>query len=154
MTQGLNMVILVGRLGVDPDIHTFSDGNRHAVLSLATSSRWKDRTTGERRERTEWHRVVLKRRHDADRAENYCCKGSLVRVIGRIRNRRYVQNGTEKSITEIIVAGHQCEFELLAGGRPHMMTGNAATLGAQTPRTPALGSDPNAPLDYRQAKGG
>lgn len=148
MTQGLNMVILVGHLGMDPQIHSFADGNRHAVLSLATSETWKDRNTGERRERTEWHRVVLKRSGAVDYAGSYCCRGSLVRVVGQIRMRKYTQNGAEKYITEIVVAWPQGEFALLGRGRSNMMTGDAAATGGQALQASARGSDPNAPLDY------
>lgn len=148
MAGDMNMVILVGHLGMDPQIHSFADGNRHAVLSLATSETWKDRATGERRTRTEWHRVVLKRAAAADYAGHYCCKGSLVRVVGQVRTRKYTQNGGEKYITEIVVAGPRCEFVLLGRGRPNMITGDAAAAGGHAPRPAARSPDPNAPIDY------
>ena len=159
MAQGVNLVILIGRLGGDPKIHVFNDGNRQAVLSVATSERWKDRQTGEPRERTEWHRVVLKRNHDVDYAENYCQKGSLVRINGQSRTRKYIQNGLKERITEVVVQSRGCAFVLLRDGRPTMMTGAADNAGEHSHGQTTLGQvpqsqDPNAPLDYGRAKGG
>ncbi|OOF85611.1 single-stranded DNA-binding protein [Rodentibacter ratti] len=98
---GVNKVIIVGRLGSDPDVRTMPNGDTVANISVATSESWNDRNTGERREVTEWHRIVFYRRQ-AEICGEYLRKGSQVYVEGRLRTRKWQdQNGQERYTTEI-----------------------------------------------------
>lgn len=99
--MSVNKVILIGNLGADPDVKSFNNGGKVANVSLATSERWNDRQTGEKREHTEWHRVTFNDRL-ADIAERYLRKGSKVYVEGSIRTRKWTdQNGQDRYSTEI-----------------------------------------------------
>ncbi|UXN37518.1 single-stranded DNA-binding protein [Avibacterium paragallinarum] len=98
---GINKAIIVGNLGNDPEIRTMPNGEQVATISVATSESWTDKQTGERRELTEWHRIVFYRRQ-AEIAGQYLHKGSKVYVEGRIRTRKWQdQHGVERYITEI-----------------------------------------------------
>ena len=100
----VNRVIIIGNLGRDPEVRTFPSGDRVATVSIATTETWKDKQTGERREATEWHRVVF-RGGLAGIVEQYLRKGSQVYVEGSIRSRKYSDaQGIEKSIMEIVVS--------------------------------------------------
>ena len=97
----VNKVIIVGNLGRDPEVRTFPSGGRVANVTIATTDRWKDKTSGEMKEATEWHRVVFNERL-ADIAGEYLRKGSQVYIEGSIRTRKYTdKDGVEKSVTEI-----------------------------------------------------
>ncbi len=99
--MSVNKVILVGRLGAEPESKAFPDGGSICNLRLATSESWKDKTTGERKERTEWHRVVLRNRL-GEVAQQYLHKGSQVYIEGRIQTRKWQdQSGQDKYSTEI-----------------------------------------------------
>ncbi|MDG2961740.1 single-stranded DNA-binding protein [Exercitatus varius] len=99
--SGINKAIIVGRLGNEPEIRTMPNGDAVATLSIATSDTWNDKTTGERREQTEWHRVVFYRRQ-AEVCGEYLRKGSLVYVEGSIHTRKWQdQNGQDRYSTEI-----------------------------------------------------
>lgn len=98
----MNLVTLIGRLGQDPDIRTMQNGEKVAVLSVATTEKWTDKQTGVKKDSTEWHRVELYRRL-AEIAELYVKKGHLVSIIGKIKTRKWTDsNGVERSITVII----------------------------------------------------
>ncbi|QLB14878.1 single-stranded DNA-binding protein [Mannheimia granulomatis] len=108
----MNLVTLIGRLGQDPDIRTMQNGEKVAVLSVATTEKWTDKQTGVKKESTEWHRVVLYRRL-AEIAELYVKKGHLVSIIGKIKTRKWTDsNGVERSITEIIAE----QMQMLSSG--------------------------------------
>lgn len=99
---GINKATILGRLGNDPEMRTMPNGEPVAHLSVATSETWTDKTTGERKEATEWHRIVFYRRQ-AEVAGQYLHKGSLVYIEGKIKTRKWQdQNGQERYITEII----------------------------------------------------
>lgn len=104
MSGSLNKVILIGNLGQDPEIKTFQSGHRICNLSIATSETWKDKTTGEKRERTQWHRVVITNKPTVGVAEKYLQKGDKVYIEGRLETRSWEQDGQKKYVTEIIVA--------------------------------------------------
>lgn len=107
MARGINKVILVGNVGVDPDVRYLPNGNAVTTLSLATSESWKDKTTGEKQERTEWHRVVCFNRL-GEIAGEYVRKGSKLYVEGSLRTRKWQdQQGQDKYTTEIIAADIQ-----------------------------------------------
>ncbi|MFA0465436.1 single-stranded DNA-binding protein [Vibrio breoganii] len=102
-TRGINKVILLGNLGQDPEIKTFSNGESMASFSIATSESWKDRNTGETRERSEWHRIAVFGK-SAEFAANYLCKGSQVYVEGQLQTRKWQDNsGQDRYTTEVVV---------------------------------------------------
>jgi single-strand DNA-binding protein len=104
MAGSVNKVILVGNLGRDPEIRSTQDGTRIANLSLATSDTWRDKNTGERRERTEWHRVVIFDEKLSEVAEKYLRKGSKIYVEGQIQTRKWQdQSGQDKYTTEVVL---------------------------------------------------
>ena len=101
--RGLNKVTLIGNLGADPEVKTFPDGGSAASLALATTEKWRDKVTGEMKERTDWHRVVL-RNGLADTAGKYLHKGSRIYVEGALRPRKYTpSDGIERTVTEVVV---------------------------------------------------
>lgn len=103
MGGSVNKVIIVGSLGKDPEIRTLNNGDMVANLSVATSESWRDKATGEKKEKTEWHRVVVFNDNLTKVAENYLKKGSLVYLEGKLQTRKYEQNGVEKYATEIVL---------------------------------------------------
>ena len=114
MAGSVNKVILVGNLGRDPEVRQMQDGNPVVNLSLATSENWKDRTTGERRERTEWHRVVIFNENLARVAEQYLRKGSKVYVEGTLQTRKWQdQSGQDKYTTEVVLGRFRGELTML-----------------------------------------
>jgi single-strand DNA-binding protein len=116
MAGSVNKVILIGNLGADPEIRTLNSGDRVANLRLATSESWRDRGTGERREKTEWHRVVIFNDNLVKVAEQYLRKGSKVYVEGAIQTRKWTdQQGQEKYSTEIVLQKFRGELTMLDG---------------------------------------
>jgi len=116
MAGSVNKVILVGNLGRDPEVRTMQDGNKVVNLSLATSERWKDRNSGEQRERTEWHRVVIFNKNLARIAEQYLRKGSTCYIEGQLQTRKWTdQQGVEKYTTEVVLQRYRGELTLLGG---------------------------------------
>jgi single-strand DNA-binding protein len=106
MAGSVNKVILIGNLGQDPEVKSFQNGGRIANLRIATSESWKDRQTGERKERTEWHSVVLQSEGLVGVAERYLRKGSKVYIEGQLRTRKWQdQNGNDRYSTEVSVGG-------------------------------------------------
>ncbi|MFO1156648.1 MAG: single-stranded DNA-binding protein [Rhodospirillales bacterium] len=111
---GINKVTLVGYLGRDPEIRSTATGDKIATLSLATSETWTDKRTGERRERTEWHRVVIFNTHLVEVVERYCRKGSLIGVEGALQTRKWTgTDGLERYTTEVVLARFRGELTLL-----------------------------------------
>lgn len=118
MAGSINKVILVGNLGRDPEIRQTQDGKEIANLAIATSESWKDRNTGEKREKTEWHRVVIFSDGLVNVAKNYLRKGSKVYIEGQLQTRKWVdQSGQEKYTTEIVMQGFNSALVML-DGRP------------------------------------
>ena len=116
MAGSVNKVILVGNLGKDPEIRTLNSGERVANLSLATSEQWRDKATGERKEKTEWHRVVIFNDNLVKVAEQYLRKGSTVYIEGAIQTRKWTDNtGAEKYSTEIVLQKFRGELTMLGG---------------------------------------
>jgi single-strand DNA-binding protein len=116
MAGSVNKVILVGNLGRDPEIRSTNDGTRIANLNLATSESWRDRTSGERRERTEWHRVVIFNENLVTIAEKYLRKGSKIYVEGALQTRKWTDNaGVEKYSTEVVLQRFRGELTMLDG---------------------------------------
>ena len=118
MAGSVNKVILVGNLGKDPEIRTLQSGTKVANLSVATSENWNDRQTGERKERTEWHRVVIFNERLAEVAERYLRKGRKVYLEGAMETRKYTdQSGQEKYTTEVVLRNFRGELVLLDSQR-------------------------------------
>jgi single-strand DNA-binding protein len=118
MAGSVNKVILVGNLGRDPEIRSTNDGTRIANLNLATSESWRDRNSGERKERTEWHRVVIFNENLVTIAEKYLRKGSKIYVEGALQTRKWTdQQGQEKYSTEVVLQRFRGELTMLDGAR-------------------------------------
>jgi len=116
MSGSVNKVILVGNLGRDPEIRTLNSGDRVANFTMATSETWRDRTSGERRERTEWHRVVIFNDNLVKVAENYLRKGSKVYIEGALQTRKFQdQSGAERTTTEVVLQKFRGELTMLDG---------------------------------------
>ncbi|MFA5122759.1 single-stranded DNA-binding protein [Zavarzinia sp.] len=116
MAGSVNKVILVGNLGRDPESRTLQDGNPVVNLSVATSETWKDKMSGERKERTEWHRVVIFNENLARIAQQYLRKGSKVYVEGSLQTRKWTdQQGQERFSTEVVLQRFRGELTLLDG---------------------------------------
>jgi single-strand DNA-binding protein len=117
MAGSVNKVILVGNLGRDPEIRSTQDGMRIANLAIATSETWRDKMSGERKERTEWHRVVIFNERLAEVAEKYLKKGRKVYVEGALQTRKWTDNsGQERYTTEIVLQRFRGELVMLDGG--------------------------------------
>ena len=144
MSGSLNRVTLIGNLGADPEIRTLNDGGKIASFSIATSERWKDRTSGEVRERTEWHRVVIFAPGLAKLVEQYLQKGSKVLVEGKLQTRKWQdQSGQDRYSTEIAVTPYNGLLTFLDRSRNDTgaPAGEASpSRGASAPRS-APGSD-------------
>ena len=116
MAGSVNKVILVGNLGADPEIRTLNSGDRVANLRVATSETWRDRNSGERKERTEWHRVVIFNDNLVKVAESYLKKGAKVYIEGALQTRKWQdQSGQEKFSTEVVLQKFRGELTMLDG---------------------------------------
>ena len=116
MAGSVNKVILVGNLGRDPEVRHAQDGTKIVTLNLATSENWKDRNSGERKEKTEWHRVVIFNDRLADVAERYTKKGSKLYIEGALQTRKWTdQSGQERYSTEVVISRFKGELTLLDG---------------------------------------
>jgi single-strand DNA-binding protein len=116
MAGSVNKVILVGNLGRDPEIRSTQDGMRVATLNMATSENWRDRASGERKERTEWHRVAIFNDRLVEIAEKYLRKGSKIYVEGQLQTRKWQdQQGQDRYTTEIVLGRFRGELTMLDG---------------------------------------
>ena len=162
MAGSVNKVILVGNLGRDPEIRNTQDGAKIVQLSIATSERWKDRNTGEPRERTEWHRVVIFNENLGRVAEQYLRKGSSVYLEGQLQTRKWTdQQGVEKYTTEVVLQRYRGELTLLGGrgdaaggGFGDSAGGNMGGGGYGAGAPPAAPSAPAAPATPPPMHGG
>lgn len=116
MAGSVNKVILIGNLGRDPEVRTFQNGGKVCNLRIATSENWKDRNTGERRERTEWHSVAIFNENLARLAEQYLRKGSKVYIEGKLETRKWQdQSGQDRYSTEVVLRPYAGEMTFLDG---------------------------------------
>ena len=142
MAGSLNKALLIGRLGADPEIKQMVNGKSVARLSLATSQSWKDKNTGEKKEKTEWHRVSLFGKL-AEIAGQYLDKGSKVYVEGKLQTRKWQdKSGADRYTTEVVVSGFNGTLQMLdrrddAGGAPRQ----------SAPQAQAPAADPITPVD-------
>tara|TARA_B110000438_G_scaffold2165_1_gene2271 strand:+ start:2514 stop:2972 length:459 start_codon:yes stop_codon:yes gene_type:complete len=116
MAGSLNKVLLIGRLGADPDIKQMVNGKSVARLSLATSNTWKDKNTGEKKEKTEWHRVVIFNEGLVNVVQQYVKKGAQVYIEGQLTTRKWKdeKSGTDKYSTEVVLQGFNSSFKILS----------------------------------------
>ena len=150
MGGSVNKVILIGNLGADPEIRRTQDGRPIVNLRLATTDTWRDKTTGERRERTEWHRVVIFNETLAKIAEQYLKKGSKIYVEGQLQTRKWQdQQGQDRYSTEVVLQGFSSQLTMLDGARSGGGSGggdfgsddssNSGSFGSRSPaRQPAM----------------
>ena len=117
MAGSLNKVLLIGRLGADPEIKQMVNGKSVARLSLATSNRWKDKNTGERKEKTEWHRVVIFNEGLVNVVQQYVKKGAQIYIEGQLTTRKWrdEKSGQDKYSTEIVLQGYNSSLTILSG---------------------------------------
>lgn len=124
MSASVNMAVIVGNLGADPETKSFQNGGKLCNLRIATSESWKDRQTGERKERTEWHSVSILNEGLAGVAEKYLRKGSKVYIQGKLQTRKWQdQSGNDRYSTEIVLQGPQAVLTMLDG--PQGTQGNS-----------------------------
>jgi single-strand DNA-binding protein len=141
MAGSVNKVILVGNLGKDPEVRRLNSGEPVVNLSVATSESWRDKQSGERKEKTEWHRVVIFNENLAKVAEQYLRKGSKVYIEGQLQTRKYQdQSGVEKYTTEVVLQRFRGELTMLdgkgeGGGRSYDDSGDSFTSKAGGKRT-------------------
>jgi single-strand DNA-binding protein len=149
MAGSVNKVILIGNLGKDPQVRSLNSGEKVVNFSLATSESWRDKATGERKEKTEWHNVVVFNENIGKVVEQYCKKGTKVYVEGQLQTRKWTdQSGVEKYTTEVVLQRFRGELTLLdsrgAGGEGRESFGGeerAASFGRASPieaKRPAL----------------
>ena len=134
MAGSVNKVILIGNLGADPEVRRMQDGRPVVNLRMATSESWRDRNTGERRERTEWHRVVIFNEGLAKIAEQYLRKGSKIYIEGQLQTRKWEdQSGQERYTTEVVLQGFNSALTMLdsRGGGGGAYEGRQADYGGQ-----------------------
>ena len=139
MAGSVNKVILVGNLGRDPEIRSTQDGTRVANFSVATSERWNDRASGERKEKTEWHRVVVFNDRLVDVIEKYLKKGAKVYLEGQLQTRKYTdKDGVEKYSTEVVLQGFNSALTMLdtrgsGGGGEDFGSDGGSDFGSSSP---------------------
>ncbi|MGI9449394.1 MAG: single-stranded DNA-binding protein [Geminicoccaceae bacterium] len=133
MAGSVNKVILLGNLGRDPEVRQTQDGTKIVHLAIATSERWRDRQTGEQREKTEWHRVVIFNERLGEVAEKYLSKGRQVYVEGQLQTRKWTdQNGQERYTTEIVLQRFRGELTLIGGRGDDMGGGGGGSYGGDS----------------------
>ena len=151
MAGSVNKVILVGNLGNDPEIRTTQQGSKIANLSIATSESWKDRNTGERKENTQWHRVVIFTEPLANLCEQYLKKGSKVYVEGQLETRKWQdQNGQDRYSTEVVLRPYKGELTFLDGRSDSgsgYQGGANQNYGSSAPQQQAATAGAPAPMD-------
>jgi single-strand DNA-binding protein len=159
MAGSVNKVILVGNLGKDPEVRTTQDGTKIVNLTLATSENWNDRQTGERKERTEWHRVVIFNDRIGDVAERFLKKGSKIYVEGALQTRKWTdQSGQERYSTEVVVGRFKGELTMLdtrgSGGEAAGEGGSFRSDRGPAPQRAAAGAARSGGPSWEAPKGG
>ena len=142
MAGSLNKVLLIGRLGADPEIKQMVNGKNVARLSLATSQSWKDKNTGEKKQKTEWHRVVIFNEGLVNVVQQYLKKGSQVYIEGQLSTRKWKdeQSGLDKYSTEIVIQGYNSSLTML-GGRSGIENNDQNTKSLTNNDAPSTSTD-------------
>jgi len=136
--SSVNKVILIGNVGKDPEIrHLGNSGDRVANFSLATSENWKDKTSGERKEKTEWHNIVVFNQGLVKLAEAYIKKGDKLYIEGQIETRSWDQDGTKKYMTEIVLRPFRSEITMLGSKSDNAPAASPASTAGPAESTPA-----------------
>lgn len=152
MAGSVNKVILVGNLGRDPEVRSTQDGREIANLTIATSESWRDKSSGERREKTEWHRVVIFSEGLVNVAKNYLRKGSKVYIEGALQTRKWTdQQGVEKFSTEVVLQGFNATLVMLDGRSGESSggsydNGGSSNFSSNRPSAPAPALDDEIPF--------
>ena len=150
MAGSLNKVLLIGRLGNDPEIKQMQNGKSVARLSVATSESWKDKNTGERKDKTEWHRVVIFNEGLVNVVQKYLKKGAQVYIEGQLSTNKYTDsNGQEKYSTQIVLQGYNSSLTMLDG--KNSSSGDSKKLeGSQLPSDdmPDISQDPDDKVPF------
>jgi single-strand DNA-binding protein len=138
MAGSVNKVILVGNLGKDPEVRRMTSGDAVVNLSIATSESWRDKASGERKEKTEWHRVVIFNKNLAEIAEKYLRKGAKVYVEGQLQTRKWTdKDGAEKYSTEVVLQNFRGELTMLDGKGGGGEAAGGGSFGGGARETPA-----------------
>jgi single-strand DNA-binding protein len=142
MAGSVNKVILIGNLGKDPEARTMQSGGKVVSFSVATSESWNDKASGERKEKTQWHRVVIFNERLGEVAEKYLKKGMKVYLEGAVENRKFTdKDGAERDITEIVLARFRGELTMLDGrGEGGASSGDGGSYRSAPARQPAAAS--------------
>lgn len=143
---GVNKVILIGHLGKDPESRSSNGGNKIVSFSLATSESWRDKQTGDRKEKTEWHNVVIFNENVAGVAEKYCKKGSKVYLEGKLRTRKWSKDGVDRYTTEVVLENFNGQLVLLDGKDGGSRSSDSGG-GESLPALSGGGSGGGAPVD-------
>ena len=150
MSGSLNKVILIGRLGADPEIKQMTNGKNVARISLATSNTWKDKNTGEKKEKTEWHRIVIFNEGLVNVVQQYLKKGAQVYVEGQLTTRKWKdeQSGQDKYSTEIVIQGYNSSLTMLGGGtnQNNVLTQDSKTNNEKDPQASQTDLDDDIPF--------
>ena len=148
MAGSLNKVLLIGRLGADPEIKQMVNGKSVARLSLATSQTWKDKNTGEKKEKTEWHRVVVFNEGLVNVVQQYLKKGAQVYIEGQLSTRKWKdeQSGQDKYSTEVLIQGYNSSLTMLGGGGVSNNTSQQITNKEETSQAPQNDLDDEIPF--------
>ncbi len=149
MAGSLNKVLLIGRLGNDPEVKQMQNGKSVARLSVATSENWKDKNSGEKKEKTEWHRVVIFNEGLVNVVQQYLKKGAQVYIEGQLSTNKYTDNnGQEKYSTQIVLQGYNSTLKMLGGGNqgaPMSDQSSSSSLPSDEP-IPSSGLDDEVPF--------
>ena len=137
MSASVNKVILIGNLGAAPEIRSFQSGGRIATFSIATSESWKDKATGEKKERTEWHRVAVFNEHLVKLAEDYLRKGSKIYIEGQLETRKYEKDGRDYYTTEVTLRPYRGSITMLDSAKGSAPPEDAGDPEPTTQATPA-----------------
>ncbi len=149
MAGSLNKVLLIGRLGADPEIKQMSNGKNVARLSLATSDSWKDKNTGEKKEKTEWHRVVIFNEGLVNIVQQYLKKGAQIYIEGQLTTRKWKdeQSGQDKYSTEIILQGYNSTLKMLNTRVSNDLSGKGSeAISNENPSSPLNDLDDEIPF--------
>ena len=149
MAGSLNKVLLIGRLGADPEIKQMSNGKNVARMSLATSDSWKDKNTGEKKEKTEWHRVVIFNEGLFNIVQQYLKKGAQIYIEGQLTTRKWKdeQSGQDKYSTEIILQGYNSTLKMLNTRISNDLSGKSSeAISNENPSAPLNDLDDEIPF--------
>ena len=153
MSGSVNKVILIGNLGRDPEVRRMDSGDQRREFSLATTEVWRDKATGERKERTEWHNVVIFNEDLGKVAEQYCKKGAKVYIEGQLQTRKWTdQGGVERKTTEVVLQRFRGELTLLDSRRAGR--GERSSFGGSRRRSSSGGFGRQSPMERGPAESG